>query len=610
MCGICGIINLNGHQVQEQSIRKMMQRQKHRGPDDEGILIDNNVGLGFVRLSIIDLSMAGHQPMFSVDNRYCIIFNGEVYNYIEIRDDLKKKGYNFLSSTDSEVVLYSYIEWGDACLYKFNGMFAFAIYDKQEKTFFASRDRYGVKPFYYSLNKNFFIFSSEIPSLLESIPQKAEAEYQAIYDFLVFNRTNQTEITFFKDVKKLQHGHSLKIDIKEGDIHIYRWYDLQARLNEPFHSPEEFLQTFSSSCSLRLRSDVPLGVCLSGGLDSSSVLSVLLKDHNQYDINTFSAVYGKNELGDESRFINLYRNSLKNMHFIRPDADSLAEDLDDFMLTHAEPMPTTSVYAQYKVCELAKKNVTVALDGQGADEYLAGYLYFYGFYFKELLKKGRLPRLFSESYHYLVKQKSLFGLKTVLFFLMPESMRTNLLSVKYGYILPQFSRKYSSTNAISDNLYGSSSLKDALLNHFEYKMEHNLLWNDKNSMKFSLEMREPLLDYRLVERTLATNMDMIINKGYTKAILRDAMKGYLPEEIRLRRDKIGFSTPEDNWFRTSYFRKFIKELYNDKRFKSRGIIDYMIANKILENHLNKKINASREIWKLISLELWFRKFID
>jgi len=611
MCGICGEISFT-EKIGLNLVQGMMKDMKHRGPDDEGVFMNeqNSLSLGFVRLSIIDLSSNAHQPMLSSDGRYVLLFNGEVYNYIEIRNELIGLGYSFKSLSDSEVVLYSYIEWGEECLNKFNGMFSFVIYDKQTEILFAVRDRYGVKPFYYSSTPQGFIFASEIPALLGTFHHKPQANQQAIYDFLVFNRTDQTENTFFEGIKKLQHGHCLKVNIVKGQIEIRRWYNLRTQLNNPFHSPGEFLELFRSSCELRLRSDVPLGVCFSGGLDSSSVLSVLLKDLRQDGVNTFSSVYSKGETGDESQYISLYANQVKNMHFITPDALSLASDLDSFTAAHGEPVPSTSVYAQYKLCELAKKSVTVALDGQGADEYLAGYHYFYGFYFKELLKKARYSRLASELYFYLITQKSLFALKTLLFFMLPSSTRTRLRADKYGYIMPEFESKFGSSNTISDNLYGSSTLRDALLDHFEFKLEHNLLWNDKNSMRFSLELREPLLDYRLVERTLATSMDMIINKGFTKSILREAMKGYIPEEIRLRTDKTGFETPENKWFRTPYFSKFIKEMINDDRFRSRGIIDNRAANHLFENFLDHKNDASKEIWKFVSLELWHRKFID
>jgi asparagine synthase (glutamine-hydrolysing) len=611
MCGICGEINFRSN-ISLATVQAMMKKMKHRGPDDEGIFVneERNLALGFVRLSIIDLSMKAHQPFHSADGRYVIVINGEVYNYLEIKQELLTLGYTFLSTSDSEVVLYSYIQWGEACLHKFNGMFAFAVYDTVKHYLFAARDRYGVKPFYYYSSPDQFLFASEIPALSRALSQKPKADEQAIYDFLVYNRTDQTENTFFKGIRKLQHGHCIGIDTNTGLTEIHKWYDLTARLDKPFNSPDEFQELFSSSCGLRLRSDVPVGVCFSGGLDSSSVVSVLLRDHHCHEINTFSAIYGKSEVGDESHFINLFRDRLRNMHFVSPDSNSLAADIYDFVEALGEPVPSSSVYAQYKVCELAKKSVTVALDGQGADEYMAGYLYFYGFHFKELLKKKKFSKLASELYHYIAEQKSLFGVKAFLYFMLPASTRSGMKADKSRCLMPGFVRQYGSSSKITSDIYNSSSLQDALLDHFEFKLEHNLLWNDKNSMRFSLELREPMLDYRLVERTLASNMDLIINKGFTKVILREAMKGYLPEEIRLRKDKVGFATPEDKWFRTPFFAQLLKEIIHDERFISRGIIDVKSADKLLEDHLNMRRNVSKELWKFLSLELWFRAFID
>jgi len=212
MCGICGIINFKQEAVKEATIRKMMQLMKHRGPDDEGIFIEENVGLGFVRLSIIDLTNAGHQPMFSIDERYVMVFNGEIYNYIEIKKELQTKGHQFKTHTDSEVLLTSYIEWGEACMNRFNGMWAFVIYDRKDKKVFASRDRYGIKPFYYLKNDNFFAFCSEIPSLLSLLLHKPKPNNQSIFDFFVFNRTDHNENTFFEELKKLQYGHQVTIN--------------------------------------------------------------------------------------------------------------------------------------------------------------------------------------------------------------------------------------------------------------------------------------------------------------------------------------------------------------------------------------------------------------
>jgi len=298
------------------------------------------------------------------------------------------------------------------------------------------------------------------------------------------------------------------------------------------------------------------------------------------------------------------------MFFTTPDANSLAGDLDQFVKAHAEPIPTTSPYAQYKVMKLAKGKVVVTLDGQGADEELAGYHYFFGFYFKDLFTHGRIAKLSSELYHYLIKHHSLFGIKSFLFFMLPKSIRTKARVNEKGYLNSDFISKYKTSNSIAGNLYGSKNLTNALLDHFEYKLDHLLKWEDRNSMWFSLESRVPFLDYRLVEKTLATSSNWKIRKGMTKYILREAMQGVLPEKIRLRRDKIGFSTPQDEWFREAIWQNIVNGVLDSESFKSRNLIDPIIAKRLYKKHLAREINVSKEIWKWVHLELWFRKFID
>ena len=610
MCGICGIINFNQAKIEESSIRQMMEIMKHRGPDDEGVFIEENVGLGFVRLSIIDLSPAGHQPMFSFDGRYVMVFNGEIFNYLELRDELSNEGIQFKTHTDSEVLLNAYIRWGEECLSHFNGMWAFVIFDQKEKMIFASRDRYGIKPFYYICSENTFAFCSEIPPLLSLLKSKPTPDYQSIFDFLVFNRTDQTEKTFFQEIKKLQHGS--KLTIEERYIKIEKWYNLKERISnsEGFTDPAEFKNILSSAIGLRLRSDVPVGVCLSGGIDSSSIVSTLLKDYNKQDVNTFSATYNPGQYGDESEFINEFKPFLKNMYFISPDAKTLHDDLSVFVKAHGEPMSSSSPYAQFKVMQLAKDHVVVTLDGQGADELLAGYHYFFGFFFKELVLHGKLKKLSEELYNYLVKHHNLYGIKSFLFFSLPENLRTRVRVRERGYLHPVFVNKFKDTNSISGNLYGARSLNDALLDHFEYKLEHLLKWEDRNSMWFSLEARVPFLDYRLVEKSLATSSDLIIKKGMTKYILRESMKGILPEKILLRRDKIGFATPQDEWFRTESWQQKIKEIIHSESFKNRELIIPEKAAYLYQQHLSGKNNVGDEIWKWVHLELWFREFID
>ncbi|MDO9000955.1 MAG: asparagine synthase (glutamine-hydrolyzing) [Bacteroidota bacterium] len=612
MCGISGIINLNHQTILEASIKKMMLKIKHRGPDDEGTFLDKNIGLGFVRLSILDLSPAGHQPMHSSDDELVIVFNGEIFNYIELREELKQQGYTFKTQTDTEVLLNAYKAWGQDCLHKLNGMWAFVIYDKKNNTVFASRDRYGIKPFYYTIENGKFIFASEIPAILEVSENQISANNHAIFDFLVFNRTDQSEETFFENIYKLKHGHSIFIELNntKSKFRVEKWYDLRTNLKEAFSSKEEYYKLFKDSVELRMRSDVPVGVCLSGGLDSSSILSVLLTEKKNEDINTFSAIYKKGEKGDESEFIDLYKDKVKHMHFTTPDGEALLNDLDSFVKAHGGPIPSTSAYAQYRVMHLAKGKVTVTMDGQGADEQLAGYHYFFGLYYKELLLKFKWLKLIKEILAYLRKHKSLFALKTFVFFLLPKKTRTKLRVSEKGYLDSAFNKQYSGHSEVAGNIYGSSSLKEALIDHFEYKMEHHLKWGDFNSMWHSIESRMPFLDHRLVEKTISLSSDQIIHNGNTKFILREAMRGILPDRITDRIDKVGFATPEGEWFREKKFRAFIEDILNSSSFANRGIINIEKANALFKKHLSREVDISKEIWKWVHLELWFREFVD
>ncbi len=617
MCGISCIVRLDGAPAGQSELKAMMAAMKHRGPDDEGTFTEGAVGLGFVRLSILDLSPAGHQPMFSGDERYVVVFNGEIFNYIELREELKSKGHTFRTQTDTEVLLAAYREWGEEMLHHLNGMWAFILYDRREKTLFCTRDRYGIKPFYYYLDQERLVIGSEIPAILAVLGKKPHPDPAAVFDYLVFNRTDQTDRTFFAEIKKLDHGHCFKWRVDgpnrthDGRPETKRWYDLRKELKEPFGNAGEFRDMFASSIGMRLRSDVPVGVCLSGGLDSSSITSVLLKDYDKKDLCTFSSVYGAGQYGDESSFIHLYKDALQNMYYIYPDEHTLMADIDPFVRAHAEPVPTTGPYAQFKVMELARQHVTVTLDGQGADEALGGYHYFYGFFFKDLLKSFSLGRLSSEMVQYLVKHRSLMGIKSFLYFLLPESGRMGLRNMNNGFVHPDFYHAFAGQpNAIAGELYGSAGLHDALVNHFEYKLEHLLKWEDRNSMWFSIEARVPFLDYRLVERTLSLGREQIIRNGMTKHILREAMKGTLPEPIRMRRDKTGFGTPQDEWFRTPGFQRYLQELLDSPSFAARGVIEVNKAREIFRKHTQGEGNYGNTLWKFIHLENWYRQFID
>ena len=361
-----------------------------------------------------------------------------------------------------------------------------------------------------------------------------------------------------------------------------------------------------------MRSDVPVGVCLSGGLDSSTITSIISHTLGNDQVHTFSAVYAKGETGDETEYISLYREQLTNMHFTSPQGADLLSEMERFVYFQSEPLPSTGPFAQYCVMKLARENVVVTLDGQGADEVLGGYHYFYGFYYKELLRSFKIATLLKEMFLSVKRHRSLFGLQTFVFFLLPKSLQMKIRVDERGYVDKHFAGKSEKMgkSVIIDDLYSSKDLKTSLINHLEYKLEHLLKWNDKNSMYFSIESRTPFLDYRLIEYTLSLPSDVIIRNGMTKYILRESMKGILPERIRLRQDKIGFATPEDDWFRLPEFQRYTKELLASDAFRNRKIIDPEKAMKLYEKHLKGEINISKDIWKWINLELWFRLLID
>jgi asparagine synthase (glutamine-hydrolysing) len=612
MCGICGIINFNNSPVEFVQINNMMRTMKHRGPNDEGSYIKDNVGFGFVRLSILDLTFSGHQPMFDNSGRFVILFNGEVYNFIEIREILKNKGYKFISNTDTEVVLKSYLEWGEDCLNRFNGMWAFVIYDNEKKELFCARDRFGIKPFYYFRDDNQFIFASEITPLLQIKPELRKVNESVIFDYLLTNRTNHTENTFFNNIKKLQHSDKINIKIQEGSVFVNKWYSLNEKNSLGYTNSDDFKEDFVSSINLQLRSDVPIGLCLSGGLDSSSIGATISKTIGRKDIHSFSAVYEQGQRGDESEFINEFNGYIDNIHFTYPTINSFMNEMDSFVSTLEEPVPGTSEYAEFKVMQLAKDFCTVILNGQGVDEYLAGYHYFIGYLLKQRALELNFFNILEESYKYFKIHRSTYPLRSGIFFMLPPWLKKNLLLKKNDYLSRTFFNEYSKQKQDSslDILYSSKTLKESFLNHFEYKFEHHLLWADKSGMAFSLETRFPFLDHNIVERMLNTDTDFIYKNGITKIILRQAMNGVLPDKVKNRMDKVGYETPEDEWFRSKLFQKYFLEVINSSEFRKRPYFDFDKIQKLNSEHISMRKNNGQEIWKILHLELWLRKFID
>lgn len=607
MCGIVGFINKSSKKVESHSILKMMAAIKHRGPDDDGIYLDGNIGLGFVRLSILDTSLDGHQPMISTDGNLVLLFNGEIFNFIELKKNLESS-YKFKSNSDTEVILAAYLKWGRDCVEHFIGMWAFAIYDKIRREIFISRDRFGIKPIYYYEDKEKILFASDFPAINTVLKSPPSPDNRVIFDFLVHNRTDYSECTFFTGIKRIPAGHNMII--RQEIPSFQEWYNLQSRTNDAvsFNDPvDEFRELFFESVKLHCRSDVPVGVCLSGGLDSSSILSVILKERLLSLVNCFSAVYGKGQTGDESHYINLFESNEVIKNFIIPTDDTLFNDLYKFHDAISEPIPGISYYSEFKIMEATKGKCTVLLSGQGADEMLAGYHYFFCIYFKQLLKHKKIKLLFNELHHYLRHHGVGAGISSFIYMNLPKYLRRRLILHKRAILNSSFIVNYDDEISISDSLFNLNDLKASFFAHFKNKFEHHLKFSDKSGMYFSIEARFPFLHHILVEKTLKLSNDFVIKNGMNKFILRESMKNILIEKIRLRMDKVGFEAPERKWLNSHRFRNLFNDIIHYGKVQSLGIYNQEKIKQIINKHA-MNMSEVNELWKMLSLELFMNKW--
>ncbi len=539
MCGIAGIIKFNGL-VTEQELKSMTDAIAHRGPDGYGSWLNpsNNVGLGHRRLSIIDLSIDGKQPMHFANERYTITFNGEIYNYIELKDKLIKEGYRFHTATDTEVILALYEHKKEKCLTDLDGMFAFAIWDEKEQELFCARDRFGEKPFHYFKDEKQFLFASEIKQFwANGIKKKISNEH-----LNTFIKTGQIDDasdvtkTFYEDIKRLDAAHYM-IMKANGKLEIKKYWQIDSArtYTGTFESAaEEFLRLFTKSVNIRLRSDVPLGTSLSGGLDSSSIVMIIdkLKGKEQQQT-SFSARF-KDFDKDEGNHIDTVVKACKNIqsNSVWPDGDYFFNHFKTICHHQDEPFGSTSIVAQFAVMELAKqKGVTVLIDGQGADEYLAGYLPYYKLYLNQLFYNNRsLYTKESTAYNSLHN--------AVRPYVGPdhnESLRMKLGRYKMSFLN---STKPYSADALQKQLLAdttSSGLKTLLR------------YADRNSMAHSREVRLPFLSHELVEFVFSLPDDFKLRMGWTKYILRKSMETMLPTSICWRVDKIGYASPQQKW---------------------------------------------------------------
>ena len=594
MCGISGIINKNNKSVEELLIHQMTDIIAHRGPDSSGSYLYKNIAFGHRRLSILDLSSSGHQPMKYLDD-LVITYNGEIYNFIEIREELIQKGYIFDSNSDTEVILKAYHCWGKTCVNYFNGMWSFSILDIKQKIVFCSRDRFGVKPFYYIENNDLFSFGSEISQLLLFIPNRILNKKIAL-DYLISGIEECSNETFFKDIYLLKGGHNLVYDLQTNSYEIERYYNLKLS-DQKNTSVDDYIQELKRSITLRLRSDVKVGTCLSGGIDSSTISSFASKLY-QNSNEKFMAIHAKSSeyKTDESEFAKIVSKiSNINLNFVEPSYSDFKSNILSIIKIQQEPFGSLSIIMQYFVFKKAKElGCIVMLDGQGGDETLLGYERYYPAIVKSKKGIAKLKALLQSS-----KNSRLSLLDTIKYqyYFSNYKLRLKRLKYKNSFYKSEILNEYESEELriISESYNDISILQK---NEIESsQLPHLLKYEDRNSMANSIESRLPFLDYKLVELSLNTNNSLKIKDGWTKFILRKAAETILPKEIVWRKNKLGFNAPEKTWTK-EFENEMIKEIQQSE------ILNNFIDFKKL---YFKKLDL-RTKWRLYNFSAWEKEF--
>ncbi len=615
MCGLAGIVDFSAP-VDPRRANEMARLLGHRGPDDQGTYADTDVALAHRRLSIIDLSAAGRQPMSDETGRYQLVYNGEIYNYRELRSELESHGHIFRTQTDTEVVLTAFREWSTRCVERFNGMWALAIWDSARHELFCSRDRFGVKPLYYRNDGTQLVFASELKAF-RADSHALRPNVTAVRDFLEQGYVDHTPQTFFAGIEQLPPAHSL-IFRQEG-LRVFRHWRLELR--EPPADPVgTFRELFVDAVRLRLRSDVPIGSCLSGGLDSSAIVCTvesLLRDDGEAAKQigprqrTFTAYFEDRGLDERPFAEAVVERTGAHSHWVSFSGDDVLKDLPAIVYAHDEPFRSTSIIAQWYVMSAARDaGVKVMLDGQGGDELLAGYYGYFGFFFADLLLQGRLHDLRAE----LAAYRGLHG----------RSRAATAAALARPFVperLAWFVRaKLEGRSLIHPDLRGRPSF-DGNANGFPDRLRrqlHRVLvqrlpellhYEDRNSMAHSLEARVPFLDYRLVELAFSLDGRQLIENGRTKMVLRRALRDLLPAPVLDRVDKLGFATPEGRWLRNG-LGELAADVFGSRAFVERGFVDAAAARRHLERHRRGEITAGFELWRALSLELWARAFLD
>jgi asparagine synthase (glutamine-hydrolysing) len=659
MCGIVGLISLNGGPPIDASVvNRMNDLQAHRGPDGEGFLLSSltphgfrdqflprlegnhmspnvRVALGHRRLAIIDLSDRGLQPMTAAGSDTWIVFNGEIYNHTELRSELQTYGYTFKTRTDTEVLLNAYLKWGESCLERLDGMFGFAIWDSRLGRLFCARDRFGIKPFYYATPRGYFVFASEMKSLLAFPGVDKSADDEAVLGFLAHGNCDYGETTIIGGIKALTPGHSLTLDLATDQYSQRRYWHLRSRPDDrqsDNQRVDHLRELLVKTTRKHLLADVPVGSCLSGGLDSSTVVSLIGKIRREQpgtragsseNFDTFTSCYEYREL-DERGYALAVAGSLKaKSHLVFPSANDFWSDFERMAWHQDMPFSALSYYAQWRVMRAARDaGIKVLLDGQGGDEVFGGYAKFRYAYLATLLRSGRASS-FAREVWAMLKQRDLYVLDLRKGYRYLPSRLRRLLQVdsllkktiKADWSAAVSTDRTPATrwwrNAL-DARAGADSLttmQSVQIDDIELDtLPHLLRMEDRSSMAFSLEARVPLLDHEVVEYGLSLPDHLKVHDGWSKFAVREAMRGVMPEAVRWRKSKLGFAAPDRYWLLND-LRGRVNALLADP-LRCQKYIDTAAVRRWYNSEESRRANTESflGLFRILSLEMWMRAF--
>jgi len=619
MCGIVSIFSKLNAGVNRELLVKMNDSLYHRGPDDSGIYVDGHVGLGHRRLSILDIH-GGQQPIFNEDRTVVVVFNGEIYNFLEIKSELERKGHVFKTHCDTEVIVHGWEEWSEKCLDKFRGMFAFVLWDKKKKQLFFARDRLGEKPLYYTqLNTGELLIASELKAILQHPGTSKKLNINAIEDYFSFGHIPDPK-SIFEGIFKLKPGHYVILDTNYNQIQSFKYWDVPNNNKQHSVSQEELIERLSEAVKIMMISDVPIGAFLSGGVDSSTVVAFMSKLSGD-SINTCSISFNDPKYNEE-QYANAIAKRFNTHHYVEQVEIEELDFLDRLIDIFDEPFSDSSAIPTYKLCNLARKNVTVALSGDGGDEVFAGYNWYYGFLRANKLGaflpeglKNILHNIYLKTNHNQSRSK----INNILFKLSSDIVgrvaQNSMISTpgqrKYLYD-DGFTRKlsgYSSVQVVKGYVEESNIDEPLALAQYVdqkvYLASDILTKVDRTSMANSLEVRVPMLDYKLIEWASQLAPDAKLKGKTTKYILKKAMENVLPYDV-LYRDKMGFSVPISDWLRGSLHEKVRSDLLSSPVIEM-GYIRYAAADNLLREHRAGTGDHGTLLWSMLVLDKFLRE---